>query len=152
MDTHPCSTVRWRWPAAACLAATAAVHIAIAPEHLREAPYAGVLFIALATAALTSAVLLLTTNHRLAWTGAAGLSLAAVVAYLMSRSVGLPSLADDIGDWLNPLGVVAVVSETAVLLMFGYTQRGARRYRTVTATERLYTVVPASAGDVPTVG
>ena len=69
----------------------------------------------------------------------------------MSRSVGLPSLSDDIGDWLNPLGVIAVVCETAVVLIAGYAQRGFR-YRIVTATERLYTVVPAGAGEAPTVG
>ena len=144
----------WRRLAAACLAVTAGIHIAIAPEHLHEAPYAGVLFLVLAAAALTAAGLLLSTNHPLAWTGAGALSLSALVAYLMSRSVGLPSLSDDIGDWLNPLGAVAVVTETAVVLIAAYAQRGAG-YRTVTATERLYTVVPAGPGEaaasVPTV-
>lgn len=147
MDMHPSPTLRWRWPAAVCLAAIAAVHIDIAPEHLREAPYAGVLFIALAAAALASAILLLTTNHPLAWAGAAALSLAALVAYLLSRSVGLPSLSDDIGDWLNTLGVVSVLAEAAVILIFGCTQPASRRYRTQIATERLYTVVPAGAGE-----
>ncbi len=112
----------WRWLSAACLAATAGVHIAIAPEHLREAPYAGVLFIALATAALASALLLATTDHPLAWAGGAGLSLGALLAYFLSRSIGLPSLGDDIGDWLNPLGVLAGVSETAVLLIAWHAQ------------------------------
>ena len=142
MNSH-----HWRWPAAACLAITAGVHIAIAPQHLREAPYAGVLFLALAAAALAIALLLVATNHSVAWTGAASLSLSALVAYLASRSIGLPSLGDDIGDWLNPLGVLALVAETAVLLIAGYTQR----YRIVTATDRLYTVVPAG-GEAPTLG
>jgi hypothetical protein len=146
------SKLRLRWLTAVCLAVIAGVHIAIAPEHLHEAPYAGVLFLVLAAATLAAAGLVLTTDHPLVWIGTAGLSLSALVAYLVSRSVGLPSLSDDIGDWLNPLGVVAVVSETAVVLIAGYVQLGGRRYRIVTATERLYTVVPASAGKVPTVG
>jgi len=141
-----------RWLAAVCLAVIAGVHIAIAPEHLHEAPYAGVLFLVLAAAALVAAGLVLTTNHPLVWTATAALSLSALVAYLMSRSVGLPSLSDDIGDWLNPLGVIAVVCETAVVLIACYTRAGFGRYRIVTATERLYTVVPTGAGQAPTVG
>jgi len=151
MNVLRSSKLRLRWLAAVCLAVIAGVHIAIAPEHLHEAPYAGVLFLVLAAAALVAAGLVLTTNHPLVWTATAALSLSALVAYLMSRSVGLPSLSDDIGDWLNPLGVIAVVCETAVVLIAGYAQRGFR-YRIVTATERLYTVVPAGAGEAPTVG
>ena len=79
-------------------------------------------------------------NDRLLWTGAAALSVAALLGYGMSRSFGLPSLSDDIGDWLNPLGVAAVLSEIALLAIAWHVLRG---YRTVTATERLYTVVPA---------
>jgi hypothetical protein len=152
MDLHSTSIPCRRWFAAACLAVIAGVHIAIAPEHLHEAPYAGVLFLALATAALAVAALVLTSNQPLVWTAAAALSLAALVAYLMSRSVGLPSLGDDVGDWLNPLGVVAVLCEAAVALIAGYAQLGSRGYRIVTATERLYTVVPASGGEAPTSG
>ena len=151
MNVHCTPMPFWRWLAAVCLAVVAGVHIAIAPEHLHEAPYAGVLFLVLAAATLVAAGLVLTANHPLVWTGTAALSLSALVAYFMSRSVGLPSLSDDIGDWLNPLGVIAVVCETAVVLIAGYAQRGFR-YRIVTATERLYTVVPATAGEAPTVG
>lgn len=141
MDLHPSSALPWRLTAAVCLDVIAAVHIAIAPDHLREAPYAGALFVALATAALATAILLLATQDRLVWAGAAALSLAALLGYFMSRSFGLPALSDDIGDWLNPLGVVAVLSEIALLAIAWQVLRG---YRTVTATERLYTVVPAS--------
>ncbi len=144
---HPASTLRRRWPAAVCLVAIAAVHLEISPAHLREAPYAGVLFILLAAAALASAFVLLITNHPLAWAGAATLCLGALGAYLVARSIGLPSLGDDIGDWLNPLGIVAVLCETAVVVLAAPVLGAARAYRTVTATERLYTVVPASPID-----
>lgn len=143
LDRAPTRRWRWRWPAAAGLLLTAAVHIDIAPEHLREAPYAGVLFIALSAAALIGAVLVTSTDHPLVWSGAASLSLGALVAYFTSRSVGLPSLSDDIGDWLNPLGVAAVLSEIAVLLISCHALSDAGRYRSVTATARLYAVVPS---------
>lgn len=103
----------WRWPAAVSLAAIAGIHIALVPAHLREAPYAGALFMALSLAALAIAILLLISSHQLVWVGAGALSLTAILAYVLSRSVGLPSLPDDVGDWLNPLGVAALLSETA---------------------------------------
>ena len=109
------STSILRWPAAACLAATAAIHMTLVPDHLREAPYAGAMFIALSAAALAAALLLMAVDHELVWTGAAALCLAAVLSYVLSRSVGLPSMSDDIGDWLNRLGIAAVACETVAV-------------------------------------
>jgi hypothetical protein len=106
----------WRWPAAAALSATAAIHMTLVPDHLREAPYAGALFIALSAAALATAMLLSAADHDLAWLAAIAISLGALVAYFLSRSIGLPSLRDDIGDWVNPLGVAAVACEALTLV------------------------------------
>jgi hypothetical protein len=87
------------------------------PDHLREAPCAGALFIVLSGAAVALAGLLAVCNHRLAWGGAGALSSMAVLAYIISRAVGLPSLGDDLGDWLNPLGVAALACETAAVVI-----------------------------------
>ena len=116
----------WRWPVIAALTATAAVHITLVPDHLREAPYAGVLFITLSAAALGLAALLAVSDHQLAWLAAGALSLAALLAYLASRSIGLPSLGDDVGDWLNPLGLVALPCEAAVAVVSWHTVSGRR--------------------------
>ena len=110
------ATSIWRWPAAAALSATAAIHMTLVPEHLREAPYAGALFIALSVAALATAILLSATDHELVWLAGVTISLGALVAYFISRSVGLPSMSDDIGDWANPLGLAAVACETLTLV------------------------------------
>jgi hypothetical protein len=111
---HPSSI--WRWPAAAALSATAAIHMTLVPNHLREAPYAGALFIALSAAALATAMMLSATDHELVWLAAGAISIGALVAYFLSRSVGLPSLSDDIGDWANPLGLAAVACEALTLV------------------------------------
>jgi hypothetical protein len=105
----------WRWPAAALLAEIAAIHIALVPEHLRQAPYAAGLFIALSAACLALAVRIVIRDDRPAWTAACGLAASAIFAYLISRSVGLPMMGDDIGDWLNPLGIGAMCAETITL-------------------------------------
>jgi hypothetical protein len=77
----------WRRPAAAALSATAAIHMTLVPEHLREAPYAGALFIALSVAALAAAILLSATDHELVWVGAAAISLATLaLACWIARS------------------------------------------------------------------
>jgi hypothetical protein len=115
----------WRWPAAAALSATAAIHMTLVPEHLHEAPYAGGLFIALSVAALAAAMLLSATDDERVWVGAGAISLGAVLAYFISRSVGLPSMSDDIGNWGNPLGLAAVACEMLVLI--SWTARSAPR-------------------------
>jgi hypothetical protein len=105
-----------RWSAAVLLAATAGIHIALVPDHLREAPYAGVLFIALSTAALVMSILLIVRSDLVVWTMSGGLVLSALLAYIASRSIGLPSLSDDVGDWLNPLGIAALAVEVTAAL------------------------------------
>lgn len=113
--SHSHTSSIWQWPAAASLSATAAIHMTLVPDHLREAPYAGALFIALSAAALATAMVLSATDHEFVWLAAGAISLGALVAYLLSRSVGLPSLSDDIGDWANPLGLAAVACEALTI-------------------------------------
>jgi hypothetical protein len=111
MDHHA------RHAAALLLVTTAVIHIDLVPEHLREAPYAGILFALLAASTLLLAGLVLVRDQPSAWTVTGAISLAAIAGYALSRTVGLPSMDDDVGDWLNPLGVVAVCAETLTVLI-----------------------------------
>ena len=105
-----------RWTAAVLLLTTAATHVPLVPEHLEEAPYVGVLFIALSVAALVLAVLVMVRDTPLVWGATGVMSLLAVVAFLASRTVGLPQIGDDVGNWTEPLGLPAVAAETLALL------------------------------------
>ena len=107
----------WRWPTAALLAEIAALHIALIPQHLREAPYAAGLFAALSAASLAAAALILLRDDPRVWKAAGGLAAAAIIAYLLSRSIGLPMMKDDIGDWLNPLGIGALSAEAITVAL-----------------------------------
>jgi hypothetical protein len=40
----------------------------------------------------------------------------AVIGYAATRVVPFPMLADDVGNWLEPLGVLSVLSECAVVV------------------------------------
>lgn len=102
--------------AAAAAAGMAVAHIPVAKQHLSEAPYIGIGFVLLTIAGLMLVQLLLNRDTVAVWTAALVVSALALLGYLLSRTVGLPQITDDIGNWSDPLGVVAIVSETVLLL------------------------------------
>ena len=104
----------WRWAGAALLLVTAGTHVPLVPEHLEEAPYVGVLFIVLSVASLVLAVLLVRWDTPLVWAASGVMTLLALVAFFASRTVGLPEIGDDIGNWSEPLGYPAVAVEALV--------------------------------------
>lgn len=92
-----------------------AAHIPVIAPHLHEAPYMGVLFILLTAACLLSAGVLAVAEVPLAYAFAATCCGLAVLGYAATRLVAFPQLADDVGNWWEPLGVVAVLSELVVV-------------------------------------
>jgi hypothetical protein len=103
-----------RWIAVVMLLATAGTHVPLIPEHLEEAPYVGVLFIALSVASVVLAVLLVRWDSPLVWTASGVMTVLALAAFIASRTVGLPQIGDDIGNWGEPLGYPAVAVEALV--------------------------------------
>ncbi|MFJ3222701.1 hypothetical protein ACIPJS_04960 [Streptomyces sp. NPDC086783] len=100
-----------RFPAAALLVIAGIAHIPITPEHLEEAPYIGILFIALTVVCFALALMLLGQDTALVWAAVVVVTVAAVLAYLVSRMTALPQIADDVGNWTDPLGLVSITSE-----------------------------------------
>jgi hypothetical protein len=105
-----------RWVAAVLLLATAATHVPLVPGHLKEAPYIGMLFLALSAASLTLAVLVVLADTSVVWAAVGVMTLLAVIAFLASRTVGLPMIGDDVGNWTEPLALPAVAAEVSALL------------------------------------
>jgi hypothetical protein len=106
----------WRDPLLAALIVTAAAHLPVTPGHLAEAPYIGVLFILLEVACAGIVLLLLRAEVWWLFAGAALLGIGAIGALLVSRTVGLPLMADDIGNWSDPLATISLVAESVVVL------------------------------------
>lgn len=107
------SRARWVLAAAAVIAALA--HLPVIGPHLDEAPYMGVLFIVF-TAACVSLAAVATVRDVPAVYALAILTCGlAILGYAATRIVAFPQLGDDVGDWLEPLGVVSVLAEAVVV-------------------------------------
>lgn len=75
----------------------------------------GVLFILLTTACAGLAAAALVRDAAIVYAAAAGVCAAAVLGYAATRLLAFPRLADDVGNWLEPLGVLSVASELIVV-------------------------------------
>ena len=103
---------------ALCLLGVAATHLLDVGHKLEEAPYMGAAFIVLIGGSIAAALLLLDGRRApIAWRIALALSLGAIVGYLLSRSIGLPQLADHVGRWADPAGLAALTFEVASVLL-----------------------------------
>ena len=118
MPQSPDRVCVWRIALIPAAVVTTATHVPITADHLEEAPYIGFLFVLLEAAGLVLAVLLMRRDDRLLYVACAAVGGLAILAYILSRSLGLPQIRDDVGNWAEPLGVVAVAAE-AVLLFGG---------------------------------
>ena len=101
----------------ALLLVAAVAHIPVIPEHLEEAPYMGFLFIAFTVASFGVATLLAARPSPTWYLVASGLCVAAVGAYVATRLVAFPQLADDVGLWAEPLGLVSISAESAAVAL-----------------------------------
>lgn len=114
--------------AALALLVTAGTHLPLVRAHLAEAPYVGWLFLALSVVAVALAALVMFADTPVVWAAAGAVCLAAVVAFVASRTVGLPQLGDDVGNWTEALAYPALTAELIVAATAFTTLRVSRRY------------------------
>lgn len=118
---------RWVVSAAAFVAAVA--HVPVIGPHLEEAPYMGVLFIVLTAACGFLAVAALMWDSGVLYALTVLTCGLALIGYIATRVVAFPMLSDDVGNWLEPLGLLSIASEliavAAALLALGRRPRGA---------------------------
>ena len=120
VPNHMLSTLeRLRTAAVVALLGIAATHVFELPDKLEEsaARYQGVLFIALIVGCVLMAAIATRAPTRPWWTGVLALSALPLIAYVISRSAGLPGGDDDIGAWTEPSGIASLVFESAGILL-----------------------------------
>lgn len=115
------------------LLSAAAAHLPVIPEHLAEAPYMGLSFVLFASACVVLAAALISFDNRRLYQLSALTCAAAIIAYAATRLIAFPMLADDRGDWLEPLGVVSVSVELIAVLASVGVLRSHPRLPTVAA-------------------
>ena len=116
-----------RWVLAAATAVAAIAHVPVIAPHLDEAPYMGVLFIVLTAACAFLAGAALVRGGRAVSALTVLTCGLAVLGYAATRLVAFPMLADDVGNWLEPLGVVSIISESIAVAAAVAALRGPRR-------------------------
>jgi hypothetical protein len=99
------------------LAGVALIHVLDAHDTFVATPYKGWLFAGLIAGSLAAAGALVRGSDRRAWAAAGALSLGAALAFVYSRTVGLPGSADDIGNWWEPLGLASLFVEGSVVAL-----------------------------------
>ena len=89
-------------------------HMYVFPEHFEAASYIGLSFGALFAGTLLSALGILR-GRQWGWTLGSVICAFAFVAYIISRTLGLPGFGGAIGDWATPAGTMAEIFEAGYL-------------------------------------
>jgi uncharacterized membrane protein len=85
------------------------IHLINSPEDLEEGSYTGLLYLANLSGALTAAIGIYR-GRSWGWSLGALVAGGAFVAYVISRTVGLPGLPVE-EEWLEPLGLLSLLVE-----------------------------------------
>lgn len=104
-----------RRPLAVALTIGAGAHIPVIGSHLSEAPYMGVEFIVLTVALMLVATGALMRDSAAVYAVSAVTCALAIAGFVLTRLVAFPQLAGNVGNWFEPLALVAVVAESAVI-------------------------------------
>jgi hypothetical protein len=120
---------RWRLLVVVASVVASVAHIPVIGPHLDEAPYMGVLFIVLTVACAALATAALVRDSRAVYSLVIVTCGLAVIGYAATRLVAFPMLSDDVGNWLEPLGVVSVVAESVAVAAATAALAGQRRRR-----------------------
>jgi hypothetical protein len=119
--TMPSPTVKWL--AIAAILATGLIHVVDARDAFGDATYKGLLFIGNGVGALAAAIGIYRDQRALGWLLGLLVAGGAILAYVASRTIGLPGLPPEPDAWLEPIGVASLLCETLFVILFMVTRR-----------------------------
>lgn len=120
------------------LAAVAVIHVLDLPDTLPDMPLIGSGYLVLIAAALATSTLLMTVAGARVWMLADLIGAGAIAAYVLSRTTGLPTDTEDIGNWNCALGIAALSVETLVVLLAAWRMQPRRSRRAAAYRASLY--------------
>jgi hypothetical protein len=101
------------------LMAVGVIHALEIPGQLPAASWLAAGFCLITVAAPACALWLLARPGPLPWLAAGLLCLSVATGYVLTRSVAVPGDAADVGNWLEPLGLAALITEGFVVILVG---------------------------------
>src|ERR671932_826650 len=123
----------FRWAGVLLIVACGLIHLVSAPDHLQEATYIGVLFLANGAGALVAAVGIY--QDRLwGWLLGALVAGGAFVMFIVSRLIGLPAYQEHVGMWVGDsfgdrLGIPSLFVEAPLVVLSAMVVTRHLRYR-----------------------
>lgn len=106
-----------KWLAVAAILVTGGIHLLEARDSFGEAAYKGILFVGNGLGAIVASIGILRERRWGWWLGLA-VAAGAMVAYILSRTVGLPQLPAEPDAWLEPAGVASLIAEALFIIAF----------------------------------
>ena len=105
------------WAGILLIVVVGLIHLIEAPEYLEEATYVGVRFLIIFLLAAVSAFGI---YRGMRWGWLLGLLVAggAFIMYVLSRTIGLPGLEDEVGEWLEPAGILSLIVEGLFIALY----------------------------------
>jgi hypothetical protein len=118
--TTPSQVVKWL--AIAAILGTGLVHVMEARDAFGDATYKGLLFVGNGVGALAAAIGIFRGHRVMGWLLGLLVAGGAILAYVASRTIGLPGLPAEPDAWLEPAGVASLLCETLFVVLFAATR------------------------------
>ena len=93
------------------------IHFKDIPDKLSETAYLGWAYILLVAGCAAAGAWLLSERARAGYVLGAIISLGAIIGYALTRGPGLPQAKGDIGNWMEPSGVISLIAEFAFVVL-----------------------------------
>lgn len=124
------------WAGIALILATGLIHLIEAPDSFEEATYKGLLFVANGIGALVAAFGIYRGEKTWGWGLGLVIAAGSIIAYAMSRTVGLPGLEAEPDEWFETIGVASLIAEGLFTILAVMTLVGPQNQRSNSALQR----------------
>jgi hypothetical protein len=105
---------------AALAIAVAQIHFLDVIDKFKENVAQGWMFAALIASCVIATFALVHRSGTVVWLLAGLCGLAPLAGYIVSRTVGLTGVADDVGNWTEALGLASISTEVSLILVSAY--------------------------------